>query len=387
MLLEPVALTVEPNDVRPSHYQKGHSIANRAIILFSDPATAQQQVAGLPAAARALREAALAGITDCAVAVPDGWSPGTVCRAEIARLAPAMKVEFGAEEQFLPGADPASLLISGERLVLAETLRAGLAGSFAETGMLHAGSADSASIAQLRNGGGAIALAAASRRIIAATAKSSDGIVSRHLNRPISQTITRFLLRFPAIRPLHGSFAAAVIAVVMVFFLVQGTERGLVIGAILFQVASIIDGVDGEIARATFRSSPRGALIDSLTDALTNLCFIGGVSLNLYIATETLAAMAGASGLAMLGAGLTLIGIRGRKNEAGLTFNAVKEHFRAQRSRVMTWLTWLTMRDFFALAGALLILAGFAPHALIAFAVVTTGWLAVVMVVMIRQAA
>lgn len=373
--------------MRPSHYQKGYSITNRAIILFSDAATAQQQVAGLPAAARALREAALAGITDCAVAVPGGWSPGAVCRAEIARLAPAMQVEFGAEEQLLPGADPATLLISGERLVLAETLRAGLAGSFAENGLLRAGSADSAAIAQLRNGGGANALAAASRRIIAATSKPSDGIVSRHLNRPISQTITRFLLRFPAIRPLHGSFAAAVIAVVMVFWLVQGTEHGLVIGAILFQLASIIDGVDGEIARATFRSSPQGAMIDSLSDALTNLGFIGGVSLNLYMQTQNLAAAAGAGGLVMLATGLAVIGIGGPKDEAGLTFNAVKEHFSAERSRVMTWLTWLTMRDFFALVGALLIIAGFAPHALIVFAVVTAGWLAVVVAVLIRQAA
>ena len=373
--------------MRPSHYQKGHSITNRAIILFSDASTAQQQVAGLPAAARALHEAALAGITDCAVTVPGGWSPNAMCRAEIARLAPAMTVEFGAEKQFLPGADPASLLISGERLVGAETLRAGPASGFADQGMLRAGAASSAAIAQLRDGGGARALAAASRRIITATAKPSDGIVSRHLNRPISQTITRFLLRFPAIRPLHGSIAAAVIAVVMVICLVTGTERGLMIGAILFQLASIIDGVDGEIARATFRSSPQGAMIDSLSDAVTNLGFIGGVSLNLYMQTETLAAAAGAGGLVMLATGLTIIGIGGPKNEAGLTFNAVKEHFSAERSRVMTWLTWLTMRDFFALAGAALILAGFAPQALIAFVVVTTGWLAVVMVVMVRQAA
>jgi CDP-L-myo-inositol myo-inositolphosphotransferase len=195
------------------------------------------------------------------------------------------------------------------------------------------------------------------------------------------------LLRFPAVRPLHGTILTAAIAIIMIYFLIQGTQQGLMIGAILFQLASIIDGVDGEIARATFRSTPQGAMIDSLIDATANLGFIGGVTLNLYMQSEIVAAKAGVAGLVMLATGLTLIGFRGRKNEAGLTFNAVKEHFSAQRSRVMTWLTWLTMRDFFALVGAVLILAGFGPPALILFAVVTTGWLAVVMAVMFRQAA
>ena len=367
--------------------RKGHSITDRAIIVFSSKTTAEQQVAGLPAAARALREAALAGIGDCAVTVPGGWAPGAVCRAEIARLVPGMKIDFASEQQALDKADPAALLLSGERQVMSDALRLLMNGGDPEAGVLRAGSADSQAIARLRDGGGKAALTAAGLRIIAATGKSSDGIVSRHINRPISQAISRFLLGFPAIRPAHGTLLTAATAIIMIYFLLQGTQQGLVIGAILFQMASIIDGVDGEIARATFRSTPQGAMIDSLIDATANLGFIGGVTLNLYIQGEVAAAKAGAVGVAMLATGLALIGFRGRKNEAGLTFNAVKEHFSAQRSRVMTWLTWLTMRDFFALVGAVLILAGFGPQALILFAVVTAGWLAVVMVVMIRQAA
>lgn len=367
--------------------RKGHSITDRAIILFSSKTTAEQLVAGLPAAARALREAGLAGIADCVVAIPGGWLPSALCRAEIARLAPGMKVNFSDQQQALDKADQASLLISGERQVMADELRLLIDGGDPAAGVQRAGSADSQTIARLRDGGGKSALSAAGRQIIAATGKSSDGIVSRHINRPISKAISRVLLRFPAIRPLHGTILTAAIAIIMIYFLIQGTQQGLMIGAILFQLASIIDGVDGEIARATFRSTPQGAMIDSLIDATANLGFIGGVTLNLYMQSEVVAAKAGVAGLVMLATGLTLIGFRGRKNEAGLTFNAVKEHFSAQRSRVMTWLTWLTMRDFFALVGAVLILAGFGPPALILFAVVTTGWLAVVMAVMFRQAA
>jgi 1L-myo-inositol 1-phosphate cytidylyltransferase / CDP-L-myo-inositol myo-inositolphosphotransferase len=366
--------------------RKGHNITDRAIIVFSSKTNAEQLVAGLPAAARAVREAALAGIGDCTVTVPDGWSPNPTCRAEIERLAAGMKVDFATEQQAVASADPAALLISGERQILADDLRLLMNRSETEAGVGRAGSADSQLLAQLRDGGGTAALAAAERRIIAATGKSSDGIVSRHINRPISQVISRLLLRYPPIRPVHGTLMTAAIAIIMLYFLLQGTQQGLAIGAILFQLASIIDGVDGEIARATFRSTPKGAMVDSLIDAAANLGFIAGVTLNLYMQNEFTAAKAGAAGLAMLAAGLTLIGFRGRKNEAGLTFNGVKEHFSAQRSRVMTWLTWLTMRDFFALVGAVLILAGFGPQALILFAVVTTGWLAVVMAVMFRQA-
>ena len=367
--------------------RKGHSITDRAIILFSSKTTAEQLVAGLPAAARALREAGLAGIGDCAVTIPEGWSPSALCCAEIARLAPGMKVSFSAEQPALDQAAQTSLLISGERQIKADELRLLLDGRDPVAGVEWSGSADSQTIARLRDSGGKAALSAAGRQIIAGTGKSSDGIVSRHINRPISKAISGVLLRFPAIRPLHGTMLTAAIAIIMIYFLFQGTQHGLMIGAILFQLASIIDGVDGEIARATFRSTPQGAMIDSLIDATANLGFIGGVTLNLYMQSEVIAATAGAAGLIMLATGLTLIGFRGRKNEAGLTFNAVKEHFSAQRSRVMTWLTWLTMRDFFALVGAVLILAGFGPPALVLFAVVTTGWLAVVMAVMFRQAA
>ena len=42
------------------------------------------------------------------------------------------------------------------------------------------------------------------------------------------------------------------------------------------------------------------------------------------------------------------------------SFNGVKDHFSARRSKVMTVLTWITMRDFYALAGAVLVGLGMA---------------------------
>lgn len=48
----------------------------------------------------------------------------------------------------------------------------------------------------------------------------------------------------------------------------------------------------------------------------------------------------------------------------------------------MQWLTWLTMRDFFAALAAVLILCGLAPHALVGFAVCTALWLAYTLTVL-----
>lgn len=170
----------------------------------------------------------------------------------------------------------------------------------------------------------------------------------------------------------------------MAMCLVFGGPVGLVLGAILFQAASIFDGVDGEIARATFRTSARGAMLDSVIDAATNLSFIAGLATNLGLAGDRNAAWAGATGLMMLAFGLFLIGRRAKALGQPINFDVIKVHFRKQKSAVMEWLVWLTMRDFFAAAGAFLILMGGARQALFAFATVAAIWLTVVINVLLR---
>ena len=66
------------------------------------------------------------------------------------------------------------------------------------------------------------------------------------------------------------------LALAMLPVLLLGGETGLILGGILFQAASVLDGVDGEMARATFRTSPSGATLDSAVDIATNLLFVAG---------------------------------------------------------------------------------------------------------------
>jgi len=86
----------------------------------------------------------------------------------------------------------------------------------------------------------------AENKLLATLKKTSDGPVSRYLNRPISTRITRYLLRTD-ITPNHVSFFSFILAMLGAFLFFSGGYINLVIGGILAQLASIIDGCDGEI--------------------------------------------------------------------------------------------------------------------------------------------
>ena len=132
-----------------------------------------------------------------------------------------------------------------------------------------------------RSGGGRRAVARRRTRSVRATGKASDGLVSRWLNRPISRSISIVLLRRagrPAdprhIRHRPDRLWSCSLAR-------SAAASGLVGGALLFHVASVFDGVDGEIARATWRSSRAGAALDTIVDMATNVLFLVGIVTNL----------------------------------------------------------------------------------------------------------
>jgi len=79
--------------------------------------------------------------------------------------------------------------------------------------------------------------------------KPQDGFVSRFLNRPISRRITSFLLKFP-LHPNAWTISIFVLPVIASVFLARGDYVSVIIGAAVFQAFSILDGCDGEIARA-----------------------------------------------------------------------------------------------------------------------------------------
>ena len=112
--------------------------------------------------------------------------------------------------------------------------------------------------------------------------KSQDGLVSRFLNRPISRMVTRVLLRFP-ITPNVWTMSIFPLLVIAFSFLLRGDYWGFVVGCAIFQLYSILDGCDGEIARAKNLVSEVGGQLDTLCDTLGNLLLLIGLGLGLRV--------------------------------------------------------------------------------------------------------
>lgn len=119
------------------------------------------------------------------------------------------------------------------------------------------------------------------RWLLRESGKSRDGIVSRYLNRPISRAISRFLLK-TSITPNGWTWLITLFSVIGFLLLVRGDYLGLVAGAALFQIHSILDGCDGEIARAKYLDSEKGPGLDALADLISLLFFSLGLGIGLY---------------------------------------------------------------------------------------------------------
>src|SRR5215469_6350419 len=103
--------------------------------------------------------------------------------------------------------------------------------------------------------------------------KPQDGFISRFLNRPISRRITRLLLKFP-VHPNVWTISIFALPIIACVFLVRGNYLSVVIGAAIFQLYSILDGCDGEIARAKNLESKFGERLDSSCDFLASLLYV-----------------------------------------------------------------------------------------------------------------
>lgn len=114
----------------------------------------------------------------------------------------------------------------------------------------------------------------ARREVLAGAVRITDGVVARHLNRPISLRITERLLSRP-VKPWQVSVAsfATTLAAGLSFAIGHATTGGL-----LAQAASVLDGVDGELARVRYQDSAFGGLYDALLDRVGEAAVIGGMT-------------------------------------------------------------------------------------------------------------
>ncbi|MCD6559284.1 MAG: NTP transferase domain-containing protein [Palaeococcus sp.] len=97
---------------------------------------------------------------------------------------------------------------------------------------------------------------------------AGDGFVSRYFNRKISTRISELLVeRITPNQMTVITFAMGILSAFVVFFSPS-------LGGVLYQISSILDGVDGEIARASMRTSRFGGYLDSIMDRYVDFAFL-----------------------------------------------------------------------------------------------------------------
>jgi choline kinase/phosphatidylglycerophosphate synthase len=109
--------------------------------------------------------------------------------------------------------------------------------------------------------------------------KPTDGPVARLLNRPLSNIVSRRLLA-TRIDPNVVTVANLGLLLASGVLLALGAQDDalLIAGGVLVQLSSALDGVDGELARVSGRSSQLGAVLDAVCDRYGDVAVIAGAA-------------------------------------------------------------------------------------------------------------
>ncbi len=102
-----------------------------------------------------------------------------------------------------------------------------------------------------------------------------DGFISRHINRRLSRPMARALKRTP-VTPNQVSVASLGVAALAFVAFAYGYN---IVGGVLTQLSSIVDGVDGDLARAKGMASPFGGFLDAVLDRYADALILLGLAM------------------------------------------------------------------------------------------------------------
>ncbi len=111
--------------------------------------------------------------------------------------------------------------------------------------------------------------------------KRTDGPISRYINRRISTRLTSIIIKHNIpITPNQVSIISFLLGLLSgaLFYM-----NHLILAGILTQISSIIDGVDGELARALKKTSKFGGFFDAVLDRLADISIITGLGLLIIV--------------------------------------------------------------------------------------------------------
>ncbi len=116
--------------------------------------------------------------------------------------------------------------------------------------------------------------------------KTRDGPVARHLNRPVSRWFSRYLVR-TSVTPNQISLLSWILSCVAAGLMAVSGYPALAAGGALAQLASVVDGCDGDIARLKHSQSEFGGWFDAVLDRYADAVLLFGLMWHEFAATGT----------------------------------------------------------------------------------------------------
>jgi len=101
-----------------------------------------------------------------------------------------------------------------------------------------------------------------------------DGYISKYINRRVSEPIARLLAK-TKITPNQVSWAAFGVALLSFISFIFGQN---IVAGLLAQLSSIVDGVDGSLARLKVMTSTFGGFLDAMLDRYADILIVLGLT-------------------------------------------------------------------------------------------------------------
>lgn len=110
---------------------------------------------------------------------------------------------------------------------------------------------------------------------------TTDSLLSRRIHRPISRFVSKRLAK-TSVTPNMVTLFNIIVGLIGAFFLAKGVYALQVLGSFLFLSSSILDGVDGELARLKVKETVFGHYLDIVGDNVVHVAVFFGIALGLY---------------------------------------------------------------------------------------------------------
>ena len=108
-----------------------------------------------------------------------------------------------------------------------------------------------------------------------------DGIISRNINRKVSVRIARLILKIKGdVSPNKLTVLSTATGLISGISFAAGIP---LLGGLFSQLANIMDGVDGDVARISGRVSDLGSFLDAVTDRVADASIIIGATIYLVL--------------------------------------------------------------------------------------------------------